>query len=181
MYSFAFNLEDSDYLEFNKFHFETAPSHKRLERGALALMAIIVLAFYVRAVAQGANWLSMLISLIIVLGVVLLVFRFTSKPLTGLILKLQIASIKKDGKLPFGKNVRLTFDEDSFVESTEVAETKTKYASVEKVAKGKTAIYIYTGAMQAILLPLSAFENDEQQREFLNFINARVQPDFSTR
>jgi len=169
-------MEDADYLEFNKFHFSTAPSHKRFERVLLVLVVLtIAIMTLVRIAVVGVySTAAAIIYGFLVVLVFFVILRLTTKPLTELVLRLQINSLKKDGKLPFGKNVRLAFEEDCFTESTEIAETRQKYETVEKTMEGQHAVYVYTGAMQALIIPHIAFESDEQKREFLSFINSKI-------
>jgi len=88
-------------------------------------------------------------------------------------LKTTIKLKKKDGKLPYGKNVLILFDEDFFYETTNEAEMKIKYSSIEKTAIGNSAIYIFIGAMQAFIIPLSVFETEKQKSAFLAFVNSK--------
>ena len=176
MYSFSYQLEDTDYLEFNKFHYSTAPGHKRLERAVLAFAVIASAGFTFLRFAGGDvyDFAAAAIAGFLVALIIFVILRLTFKPLTELILRMYIKSIKKDGKLPFGRNVQLTFEDDFFIESTEVAQTKQQYAVVEKVMEGQRAVYIYTGAMQALIIPVSVFENNERKHEFLSFINSKT-------
>ena len=83
--------------------------------------------------------------------------------------------MKKKGRLPFGQNVRIQFDSESFHESTEVGETIVKYSFLEKITEGSHGIYVYFSAMQAVIIPHRAFETEQQKSEFLTFINGKVQ------
>jgi hypothetical protein len=88
-------------------------------------------------------------------------------------LKLNIWVTKKSGKLPFPKNVNISFYGDYFEQTTETAETKTKYSAIERVYDGKFAIYIYIGAIQAFIIPLAAFESKRKKEEFMAFIRGK--------
>ena len=176
MYNFSYTLEDADYLEFNIFHFSAAPSHKRFERWLVTFVTCAIAVMTIARIArdEALHVVTAIISGLIGVLLFYTLLRLTIKPVTGLIVRMQISLLKKDGKLPFGKNVQLVFSEDSFAETTEIAETKQKYAVVEKVMEGQRAVYVYTGAMQALIIPLTAFESDEQKREFLSFINSKI-------
>jgi hypothetical protein len=79
-----------------------------------------------------------------------------------LVLKRNIKSFKKSAKLPYGQNVTIHFDEDSFTETTVETETKVKYSSVEKIAFSNIALYIYVSSVQAFIIPYCVFENEGQ-------------------
>lgn len=84
---------------------------------------------------------------------------------------MQIKMIKKEGKLPYGKEVFARFDDQLFMETANGNESKIDYANIEKIAVGQKAIYIYIGAIQAFIIPFSVFEDEEKREEFLTFLN----------
>jgi len=107
----------------------------------------------------------------LLLGIILI---FGKKFIIADSMKTQLKRIKKEGKLPFGKIVKVHFDEKNLHETSEVAETKVNYHNVEKIAEGSHAIYIYISAMQAFILPHRTFESEQQKTEFLFFIKGKV-------
>ena len=78
--------------------------------------------------------------------------------------------MKKNGKLPYDKNVQMCFDEDSFINISEMGEMKVAYTGIEKVYEGTKHIYIYVNVSQAHIIPLHVFESEAQKDEFLAFI-----------
>jgi len=85
-----------------------------------------------------------------------------------------IRSLKKQGKPPYGESVRIQFNEDFFTHDSNGKEVKDVYSNIEKVTVGSTAIYLYYNAVQATMLPLSIFDSQAQQNEFLSFITKSV-------
>ena len=79
--------------------------------------------------------------------------------------------MKKYGKLPYGKDVTISFGEDSLIEITPETETKVKYTRIENIVGGTFAIYIYISAVQAFVVPVSVFPSIQEQDEFWNFIH----------
>ena len=52
------------------------------------------------------------------------------------------------------------------------SETKLKWSSVDKVVQNDRYIFIYIGAIQALIIPKSAFPSNSQQKEFLDYVNS---------
>jgi hypothetical protein len=86
----------------------------------------------------------------------------------------RIKKMKKDGRLPYSNEAILKFDNESIHEITPNSECKTKYSLIEKIAVTEKAIYIYFSSVQAYILPVSAFTEEEGESEFLAFINSKV-------
>ncbi|MDR0288146.1 MAG: YcxB family protein [Clostridiales bacterium] len=174
MYQFKYILNDEDYWEFNKFHLLNAPSNKK----NIIMIRLFILIFFALAVLvslKDFDEVSDLLTLIIVYAVIYGILFFAVKPFFLRMAKRQIKNIKKDGKLPYGKDILINFNEDCFIETTSYHETKTKYSVVEKVVTGNTALYIYTSSIQAVIIPFSAFESDEQKNMFVSFINNKAE------
>jgi len=72
-------------------------------------------------------------------------------------IKKNIGRIKKSGKLPYQSDITIFFEDDFFIETTEIGEGRVKYSAIERVIKAEKAIYIYTNAVQAMLLPFTVF------------------------
>ena len=171
MYSFTYNynLTDDDYLEYNKYHnFANTSTLKIffvLKVILFALLGLMVLLNLLPGISTGIN-----IFVTIFFG---LAIAYGYRPLITQLLKWQITATSKKGKLPYGKNVHLQFDADIYTETNENIQIKIKYGSLEKIAHGSTAIYLYIGAMQATILPYSAFESEAQKQELLYFLNSK--------
>ena len=174
MYKFNYVLTDNDYFEFNRYHMENAPQMKKQITGLRLIapaMLIIMIILSVLNRDETEDITAFIIGSSFVFVFISIVWFFAAKLLLMFSLKAQIKLMKKDGKLPYGKNVSIEFDETFFIESTEINETKTKYASIEKIAVSNNMIYVYFSAIQAFILPLSVFESNEQKDAFLLFIN----------
>ena len=97
------------------------------------------------------------------------IFRFSNW-----IIKFQIAVLKKDGKLPISKSNRLQFEDEFIHEFTDFAETKIRYASIERIEEGAYAIYAYFSAVQAIIIPFSVFDSAVAKEEFVSWLRGQV-------
>jgi len=183
LYQFEFSLSEKDYLDFNVFHNVKSSENTSKKSIIIFFSAILVVFSLLFITNHGLNtttFISIGIAMFIVIFVfffIMFIFKVTrlNNLLTILILKLQIRSIKKTGKLPFGKENVIRFYEDFILSIEDSTETKMQYARIEKVAEGKKAIYIYSSAIQAFILPFSAFSNGQERNEFWAFINQKHQ------
>jgi len=164
MYQFEYLLSENDYYEFSKFHAFNSQSGKR---NLLVLRLIIPIFFSVYI-------LLFLISkdnsnAVLVEGIVGILFSvigvFISKFIVIRSIKAQIRRMRKDGKLPYGVSSSLQVNEEFLIDESDGIETKIKYANIEKVALGDYAIYVYFNAIQAIVLPFSVFQSQEEKEE----------------
>ena len=103
-----------------------------------------------------------------------IIWLVTTMPLVILNTKLYVMIMKRSGKLPFGKNVQLDFYENYICETTEMAETRFKYSSIEYMGVDKNAVYLYYNAMQALVILRSVFESKEDEDAFLEFIRLQL-------
>jgi hypothetical protein len=178
-YQFAYSLTEKDYLEFNKYHLTNGPIAKKarlFQRLFVPFLFLLMLISF--SLASGGDWLPVLITGCIFL-LISVAWQFAVKHFFAAIntpfLRLNIWIMKKSGKLPFSKNVNISFYGDYFEQTTETAETKTKYSAIESVSEGKTAVYVYIGAIQAFIIPLAAFESESQKAEFLAFVRDKAE------
>jgi len=179
MFKFEFILSEADYVDFFKFHVEQSWINRKTSPFLRWFVPVIFIALFLVMLPGVDYWLAAVVQ-----GIIMLVFciawlvfeRRISRAITHGIMKLSIYASKRDGKLPFGKTTQITFYDDVIHEINVISEMKVKYSSVERVAKGPKAIYIYIAATQAIVLPFSMFESEEQARELIAFITERQNP-----
>lgn len=173
LYQFKYLLDDNDYLEFNKFHMYNSLSNKKAII-ALRLAVPILMTINLLLFQKSYQKLETLVISIIIIAVFSIIWALLVKPLLLLVLKANIKMLKKDGKLPYGKDVLMEFGEQNFIETTKETETKTNYSQIEKITLGNTAIYIYINSIQAYIIPFSVFTGDESKEAFLTFINQKA-------
>jgi len=170
MYSFNYNLDDTDYLEFNKFHFNTSQAHKKMTLITRLMVPVALIIFFLLSLTNYETGTELLVKgAIYIVGSV--IWFCVVKPLSILSIKMNMNAMKKSGKLPYGRNVQIQFDEEVIHEITEIAESKMKYSNIEKIVEVDRALYIYYAATQAFIIPISVFESEEQKNEFLRFLN----------
>lgn len=178
MFEFQYVVSEKDYWEFNKYYIRK----NKLNLIAEIIFGAILLSGFLKIVIKTAvkeNYIKdygmfafvMLVALT-ALAFVLMFFAF--RGLEVAILKLSILMMKKNGKLPFGKNVYMRFDEDIVTEITELGESKFPYKTLEKVEKGKNAIYVYISQVQAFIIPYTVFSSQKQHDDFIEYIKNKI-------
>jgi len=96
------------------------------------------------------------------------VWALILKPLMLLCVRVNTLLLKKNGKLPFDSQVELKFDEEFIYEKTSLTEIKMSYAKLERIAVGKTGVYLYHTVLSAFVIPNNVFANEAQRYDFLS-------------
>lgn len=173
-FRFNVNLTEEDYYEFNRFHLIKSEFGKK----QILKMRIFV-AVFIAVVSLGLLFIGDFTSdafvQIIPLVLILIIVEAGYVKFSELILKLQLKSMKKSGKMGYDTESVLEFYDDIFVETTETIRTEQKYSVVEKIYinNGKI-IYIYVNNVRAYLVPLTSFESKEQFDDFMEFLKQKT-------
>ncbi|MCL2356455.1 MAG: YcxB family protein [Defluviitaleaceae bacterium] len=174
-YEFEFQMTEADFLDYNEFHFNNTPRAKLL-MAALTVIPLLTGAavFWIVFYLLGSSSFVFLPAVITVVLLSVMVYQliFLSRTHRRNVKK-QLKAMSTQGKLPYAENIRMQFDDEFIREFNERGETKTLYSSVDKIGEGK-GVYIYTNAVQAYAIPLSAFESEEQRKNFITFMNAKI-------
>lgn len=146
------DLNDNDYIEFNYSYLK----HSKIGKYSLLAtrisfpfaMFIFVLALLIIDIERG---LVFTVTMVAVLSTVL--WWFIVPAMMRWNIKKNIKKIKKDGKLPYHEKTSIEFLDDRIVETYEQGENIVKYSDVFNVYNEKEYLYIFYGAMQALILP----------------------------
>ncbi len=177
-FHFIYNLDDNDYFTFNKYHYENSNIFKKSIFWARLIIAFVFVLFMLYLVLEYPGDNALLLVLGLLLAVVYVISFFVTKPylrhsqMKNITRNMQ--RMKKSGKLPYPKSVNLYFDEERICEMTEFGDSRFNYTMLEKIAVSNLAVYIYYGAVQAFIIPLSAFIDEQQKTEFLAFIHEKT-------
>ena len=172
-FKFNVNLTDKDYLDYNTFWMIKSPYGKKQMLKIRILIticiAIFALGFFLGEKNTVNAWIG-IIPYFLLLGL----FQLLLNPTMGWILKENIKSLKKQGKMGYSPNSEMEFFDDGFTETTPQNKTEQKYASIERISvvKGKI-IYIHVNNVMSYLLPVSCFDSKEQYDAFLNLIKTK--------
>lgn len=162
-----------DYCKFNEFQALRHPFGKKqiLKNRIVTVTALCGLAF-LSIMVEGFTAEAFLtrIPLFVAVGV----FAFFIPKIIMLMLRQQLKSMKKQGKLGYSPEAVMEFYDDYFVETTPDNKTEQKYTSVENVfAVDGKYVYIFINNLMAYIIPRSSFESVGQYNDFLSFLEAR--------
>lgn len=172
MYAYKISLSEKEYIQFNEYHLlHSAVGKKALlqHKIVLPLLSLLIIIIFFSAKAD----MNLIIIESIFLGICSIMWIIYSKKIVMKSFKKNIEKIKKEGRLPFESETTVTFDDQGIIEKSSNAETKTSYSVVEKIAETKQAIYIYMSAVQAIIIPTSYFDSEEDKDELIKFIETK--------
>lgn len=173
MYNFNYKLNDNDYFEFNKYHLENSPEGKRNLFLFKFLMPFFCLIFAIIVLFNNSDYITAAAetAVIIIMSVIWIIF---SKKWYFRSLKKSLIKLRKQGKLPYSSEGTLIFDEEFISDINPLTECKTRYENIENIALNDTYIYIFYGAIQAYIVPLSCFRSEEEKQNFIDFITAKT-------
>lgn len=172
MFQFSYTLSENDYFEFNKYHAFNSPGSKKnmlLFRFGVPIISVVCGLIAGTIVDEPVVTYYFYIAF----GIVAILWLIFFKWLMVKQIKKNISRIKKSGKLPYQINVTISFEDDFFVETTENGEARVKYSAIERIIIAEKAIYIYTNAVQAILLPFTVFSDEQKYDDFIVFIEKK--------
>jgi len=170
---FKITLDDDDYLLFNQYHLLNSPIGKKSLILFRFIIPFISFMFVIIFLIAGSDFLLILIEAIM-LTILSIFWIGYSKRILLKSMKKRMIKIKKEGRLPYSNEAILRFDNESIYEITPKTEGKTNYSLVEKIAVTEKAIYIYFSAIQAYILPVTAFSDEMEKLKFIEFINLKV-------
>lgn len=172
-FNFNVNLTDKDYLDYNTFWMIKSPYGKKQMLKIRILITVCIAIFALGFLLGEKNAVNIWIGVIpyfLLLGL----FQLLLNPTMVWILRGNIKSLKKQGKMGYSPNSEMEFFDDGFTETTPQNKTEQKYASIERISvvKGKI-IYIHVNNVMSYLLPVSCFDSKEQYDAFLNLIKTK--------
>ncbi len=171
IYKFDVFLDDKDYYEYNKFHILHSPYGKKQKKTIGIIFAVFALIVLIMMTIVE-SFLAAVIAAIpmVILGVIMTLLY----PLIVLlVVKIQIALMKKSPKKNYSPKSTVQFLDETFVEETEVGKTETKYFVIDRISVTEQAIYMHMNAVLAYILPTSLFESDEALDEFIDFLKTK--------
>jgi len=173
LYSFNYNVDDNDYLEFVKYHHSNSrDSRKRILFSQLSVPAVLAIWIAFQLLTHRDPIAIIAMGIVFVVFSVIWIFLL-SKRLLWMSMKSGIKNMKKDGGVPYDRDIRLELDEEHIYQYTEEVDAKAKYSNIEKIAQGSDAIYVYTNALHAFIIPFRAFKSETQRNEFLEFLRRK--------
>ena len=161
--TYHIQLSDEDYLRFNMFHVRCSPMGRRQVRKLRVLYpvvcavttAVLFLIMRVREPAVMALELAVMAAVAVILCV--RVPRDLEKNVER-----NIRRMKMDGKLPYDADSEVELDETGIVSRTDRGETRIGYKDVEGIYSESDYLYIYFGAVQALIFPARCLGGEKE-------------------
>ena len=88
------------------------------------------------------------------------------------VVKMQVSSLKKEGKLPYWEKSTVEFTEDEICETSEYGMERAKYSDLTNILRDKEHIHLQIGAMKGVILPLRCLDGQEQA--LLDFLQDKL-------
>lgn len=173
MFEFKITLDDNDYLLFNQYFLLNSKIGKKTLMYYRLCVPFLSFIFIVLLYIVGTDS-KLILTETIVLTILSIFMISYSKKIILRSVKNRMKNMKKEGRLPYGYEATIKFDDENIYEITPNTESKTKYSFVEKVAVTEKAIYIYINSIQAYILPVNVFTDEMEKSKFLEFINLKI-------
>lgn len=175
LFKFNVNTTDEDYLDYNIFWMTKSHYGKKSMVGARNIFLIIAVVISLLIFVKDGFSLHTAITIIpYLIAIALLAILY--KPFCIWLLKVQIKSMKRQGKLAYSPISDMEFYEEYFTETTPDNKTEQKYTSVERVSiLANKTMYIHVNNVMSYILLYSSFESEEQYEKFLAFIKTKCE------
>lgn len=152
-------LTQDDYIAFNIHHaLHSKQGRRSLMFGRLMMAFVSVVTIVVWAVTNVA---------MLLLAAASIAWYFLYPLYTRWFVRRQVRRVAKYGKLPFPEEAELDFGENEVVETTPTSVQKTAYADVMELHDSADYIFVYVGAIQAIIIPKHCIEGREDELKTL--------------
>ena len=180
-YEYSFVLTEQDYLDFNDYNINSNPVFKK--RMLFARVFIIWVTFFcslwflIQAAASDNDLRIGFIVAAVAFLILGIIWFFSAHKINRGGVKKQIRKLLKTGKLYININITVCADDEELTECTPESETKYKYSIVERIGVGKSGVYIYIGAVQAVVLPNRVFADENEKKELIKFLTEKMTRD----
>ena len=150
---FDIHLTEEDYIAFNIFHRFHSPRSRKYLLFFRLLWFVVSILFLLVLLITGAKPSQIWPEAVILLGLsAFFYFRYPGSVKQGI--RRQIEKIKAEGKLPYNAEETIEFTDDQIVGVTDHSENRWQYSDIVKICADEEHIFLYTGAVQTIVLPL---------------------------
>lgn len=146
------DANDNDYLAFNQYHILNSTTGKKsLLYIRLFPIALSVLIMSIMGV-RGDDTLLIAIEAVLLAIMCSIFFAFSKKILLRSVRK-SVERLSQEGRLPYSRHSELHFGENSITDISDIATVSVSYEDIIKICDEEEYLFIYYGAMQAILIP----------------------------
>ena len=173
-YSFNVKLTDEDYLLFNDFALKNSDIGKKTDRMSKILIILIMLVAGVNVfLTRGIDGTSVTTA-VILLAIGVLFCLFSKKFNTKFIKAHTRIMLKGKDKKPYTPDSVLEFYDSCFKEISPDNKSEINYSAIDKISAVKNCyIFLFLDGIRGYVVPVDCFENETQEKEFLDFLSAR--------
>ena len=169
-FSFNVKLTDEDYYLFNEFTVKHMPVGKKTALLSKIIVAVIFLYGAINIfLTKGINSVSVTAAAFFVILFIILALAFDK--INSKIVRLQVRTLLKKDKKPYTADSDLEFYDEFFKEIAPDNKSELRYTAIDKITVIKNRyIFIFLDGIRGFVIPVSCFENEEQQKAFLSFL-----------
>jgi len=168
-----FERTQEDLIAFNLFHISHSPSIQRQVLIMQITMAALIFVLSMSITFMRVRYLSL--SSYIVGAVFSVVAYFVWPYIYKWSVIRQAQKMLKEGnnKSLLGTTI-MSLSSDGIFYKMLASESKLNWSSVDKVLQNDKYLFIYIGAVNALVIPKNAFTSNRQQKEFLDYVNSNA-------
>jgi len=156
VFRFEYSLNDDDYLKFSEYTLTNGAAWKRTVRlNRLSVFFVFMVFSVIFWIVSSGYMVAVWGTVCSMSAAVIISVKIKSLIIAGL--RSNVARLKKDGKLPYGKFGSVCFNDELITDTTPESQTKTGYQMVERIAVTAEAIYVYISSTQAHIIPNGVF------------------------
>jgi hypothetical protein len=162
-----FEITEKDYINFNIDHYYRTNVIRIFDLAVRFVLPVLVSVFYMR---NGITLQSIIASSIFAVIWVALYPTLNKTLIHGIVL-LYLRSGKNNDFIG-SQEIKLL---DTYIEESNAdCLTQIQYTSVERVCFGHNLCYVYIGAVKAIIVPMSAFLDEEHKKTFYGILSEKT-------
>ena len=176
---YTFNLTEQDYLDFNTFTVKDYAFYKKQKKLLHIIFTMLPFAtgllmwFFRGRRNPGVDFIVGF--LIAVIPLTVLIWFYFPKFFDMLTLKNAKKVLFKEGKNNVLGERTVFFEADKIRTVSRFEESSIQYGAITQVKQSENAVYLYTAPAMAIVIPLRVFADDARKKEWLDFINTKLQ------
>ena len=174
MFEFQYRVTEEEYLRFNRDCALHSGSWQRAIKSR-RLNPIIYSACLVLIAVLYELWLIAAIVAAAAIPVCLIAWLNAKSGILRRCDRAVLQKIKSGSRLYPAAPGTLTFTEERIHDENPDLITTCPYHTVERLILCRGAVYVFFSAMQAFILPESAFSGDEERKALLNFLKEKTQ------
>lgn len=169
MYQFKYSLSKDAYMDFNLHHAKHSPSVKKSFKLQRFLVPFLLL-FIPFVLGKGSD--KLFISIYVLLAILWAIFY--PKFFYGFMKKRIVQMISEsDNTELFGLH-NLQLSVKGIHDHTINGDYSKTWNVVEKIEESNKNIFIYIGALEAIIIPKKEFTNETEKKSFLQFCMSQI-------